>query len=126
MGRRIVFALVVGVVVAGCSAIPAPFLGGDQIVMDVANRSARPATLSVSAAGDQRVVLGAADPAIVPPGVVMKVRFVVPSTGQWAIWANGGELMSNLDLKGRRGVLPVGIEIDRDGNVSWWCQQDCP
>ena len=126
MGRRIVFALVVGVVVAGCGAVPAQFLGGDQIVMDVANRSARPASLSVSATGDQRSVLGAADPAVVPPGVTVKVRFIVPPTGQWAIWANGGELMSNLDLKGRRGALPVGIEIGQDGNVSWWCQQDCP
>ena len=126
MARRIVFALAVGIVIAGCSALPAPFVGGDQIVVEVANRSARPATLSVSAPGDQQRVLGAADPAMVPPGVTMKVRFTVPPQGEWAIWANGGELMGSLDLQGLRGVLPMGIEIGKDGSLSWWCQQACP
>jgi len=106
--------------------IPAPLLGGDAIVMTVTNGSARPATLVVAAPGDVRKIVGTADPSIVPSGSTLTVRFVVPSTNDWAIWANGGELMGPFDLKGRRGKVPMGIDIGADGTPGWWCQENCP
>jgi hypothetical protein len=126
MVRGVALALVAGIMVAGCSVVPARFLGGDQIVMEVANNSPRPVALTVAVPGAKGQVVGAADPAVVPPRVTMKVRFIVPPTGQWAIWANDGELMSDADLKGRRGELPVVMEIQQDGNPTWWCEDDCP
>ena len=56
----------------------------------------------------------------------MTVRFFVPASGGWAIWANGGELMGEFDLKGKRGNVPMGIDIGRDGQPGWWCKADCP
>jgi hypothetical protein len=124
--QSVFLALVVGGLVAGCQMIPAPLLGGDAIVMEVTNGSARLATLVVAEAGDVRKIVGSADPAIVPSGATMKVRFIVPPTGNWAIWANGGELMGDFDVKGRRGNLPMGIDIGADGSPSWWCKDNCP
>ena len=94
--------------------------------MEVSNQSARPATLVVAAPGDVRDVVGSVDPPIVPAHATVTVRFSVPSSGDWAIWANGGELMGSFDLKGRRGNIPMGIDIGADGSSSWWCQGDCP
>ena len=56
----------------------------------------------------------------------MTVRFFVPASGGWAIWANGGELMGEFDLKGKRGNVPMGIDIGQDGQPGWWCKADCP
>jgi hypothetical protein len=122
----VLLAVVVGGLIAGCEVIPAPMLGGEAIVMDVANRSARPATLAVAAPGEERKIVGSAAPAIVPPHTTVTVRFVVPPTGQWAIWANGGELMGSFDVKERRGKIPMGIDIDEGGSPGWWCQGNCP
>jgi hypothetical protein len=124
--RRVLLTLALGGLVAGCEVIPASLLGGDTIVMDVSNQSARRATLAVAAPGEERKIVGSADPAIVPAHTTVTVRFLVPPAGQWAIWANGGELMGSLDLKGRRGKLPMGIDIGADGSPSWWCQGNCP
>jgi hypothetical protein len=125
-GRRVLLALVVGGLVAGCDVLPVPVLNGELIVMDVANLSPRPARLAVAAPGDESQVVGAVDPAIVPAGRTMKVRFFVPPSGSWAIWANGGELMGDHDIKERRGILPMGIDIGPNGELGWWCNGNCP
>ena len=123
---RILLLLVVGALVTACDVIPTPLLGGELIVMEVANHSARPATLVVAAPGEVTKIVGSVDPAIVPAHKSLTVRFSVPPTGQWAIWANGGELMGQFDLKGRRGNVPMGIDIGEDGSPSWWCKGNCP
>lgn len=71
-------------------------------------------------------VVGSVDPPLVPPGTSVKARFLVPRTGNWAIFANGGEMMGNFDLKQRRGNVPIGIDTVADGSQNWWCQENCP
>jgi len=61
--------------------------------MEVANRGAAPARLAVAASGNVGEVVGSVDPSVIPPGRTVTVNFFVPHAGQWAIWANGGELM---------------------------------
>ena len=124
--RRLLLAVLVGGLGAGCDVIPVPVLNGELIVMEVANSSPRPATLAVSAPGNVRDIVGSADPAVVPARRTATVRFLVPATDHWAIWANGGELMSDTDVKGRRGKIPMGIDIAADGSPGWWCKADCP
>jgi len=102
-----------------------PMLDGELIVMDVTNQSPRPATLVV-ARGDRGNVVGSVDPAVIPPRGNATVRFLVPPTGQWAIWANDGELMSDTDVGNQRGSIRMGIDIGPDGSPSWWCERDCP
>ena len=127
IARRILLAFVVGGLVAGCDVLPAPpVLNGDMIVLQVTNSSPRPIPLTVAMPGDERRVVGSVDPPVVPPGTTVMARFLVPRTGQWAIFASGGELMGSVDIKGRRGNLPMGIDISRDGSQSWWCQEACP
>ena len=119
----------VGGLVAGCDVLPAPILNGDLIVLQVKNGSPRPIPLAVAMPGarpgEERVV-GSVDPPIVPAGATVMARFLVPRTGNWAIFANGGEMMSNFDVNDARGNLPMGIDIAVDGSQSWWCTQDCP
>ena len=122
--RRLVFGVVVAGLVAGCGFVP--MLDGDAIVIEVANHSPRPVPLVVASPGEIGKIVGAANPAIVPPGATITARFSVPRTGSWAIWANGGELIGNLDVNGRRGPLPIGIDIDQNGNPGWWCRENCP
>ena len=49
--------------------------------------------------------------------MTVKVRFLVPANDQWAIWANGGELMGEFDVGERRGNIPMGIDIGADGST---------
>jgi hypothetical protein len=127
IARRIVLAFVVGGVVAGCDVLPAPpILNADVIVLQVTNSSPRPIPLTVAMPGDERRVVGSVDPPVVPPGTTVMARFLVPRTGQWAIFANGGELIGSVDVKERRGNLPMGIDISSDGSQSWWCKDACP
>lgn len=76
--------------------------------------------------GDERRVVGSVDPPVVPPNTTLMARFLVPRAGQWAIFANGGELIGQFDVKGRRGDLPMGIDVAVDGSESWWCRENCP
>ena len=111
---------------AACQFVPPQLRGGELIVMEVANRSDAPAQLAVAAMGNLGDVVGSAEPSVVPPRRTVTVNFFVPHAGQWGIWANGGELMGEPDLRGRRGNVPMGIEIGADGQASWWCRADCP
>ena len=86
----------------------------------------RPLALVVATMSDESEVVGSAEPAVVPAGQTMMVNFFVPRSGQWAIWANGGQLMGEPDLRGRRGTVPMGIEVDSNGGLGWWCQGNCP
>ena len=124
-GMPILIALL-AVLIAGCEYIPAQLRGGELIVMEVANRAGRPATLAVAAPGEIGRVIGSAEPAVIPPGQTVTVNFFVPPSGDWAIWANGGELMGSHDIGRRRGSLPMGIEISADGSPAWWCNTNCP
>jgi len=125
-GRRLLLALSLGGVLAACGVLPVPMLDGEVIVMDVTNQSPRPATLVVAAPGQRDKVLGSVDPSVIPARANATVRFLVPKTGQWAIWANDGELMSDTDVGERRGGIPMGIDIGPDGSAGWWCKNDCP
>lgn len=124
--RRVLLAIVVGGLAVGCDVLPVVLPGGQQIVMEVANHSPRPATLAVAVHGDVSKIVGSVTPAIIQAGATATVRFTVPPTDDWAIWANDGELMSDLDLHQRRGNIPMGIDIGSDGSPSWWCKADCP
>lgn len=126
MSRRLMLSLVIAVWVTACGTLPVPIGGGEVIVMNVANKGPGPARLAVAMPGDQGRIVGTADPAIVPAGATVLVRFVVPVGGHWSIWANGGELMGDFDLKGQRGNVPMGIDIGADGSPGWWCQANCP
>ena len=124
---RVLLAVLLAGLFAGCGSLPIPQFGGELIVMEVANESARPATLMVAESGPGGKAVGSVDPAVVPPGTTMIVRFVVPPSGSWAIFANGGEMMGHHDLKERRGDIPMGITIDAQGNQGWWCNgANCP
>jgi hypothetical protein len=124
--RGVLLALVIGGIAAGCDVLPTPILNGDMIVLQVTNSSPRPIPLTVAMPGDERRVVGSVDPPVVPPGTTVMARFLVPRTGQWAIFANGGEMMGSFDLKARRGNLPMGIDISSDGSQGWWCTEACP
>jgi hypothetical protein len=126
MSRRLLLAVVIALWVSGCGVLPVPIGGGEVIVMNVANNSPGPARLAVAMARDEGRVVGTADPTIVPAGQTVLVRFVVPAGSHWSIWANGGELMGDFDLKGQRGNVPMGIVIDVNGSPSWWCEGNCP
>ena len=123
--RRAV-ALVATVLVAACQFVPPQLRGNDLIVMEVKNGAPRPLALVVATMSDESEVVGSAEPAVVPAGQTMMVNFFVPRSGEWAIWANGGQLMGEPDLRGRRGTVPMGIEVDSNGGLRWWCQGDCP
>jgi hypothetical protein len=121
-----VLGAVASLLVAGCQFVPPQLLGGELIVLEVANHAGRPASLVVAAPGNIGEVMGSVDPAVVPPGQTITVRFFVPPSGEWAIWANGGELMGKHDVGAKRGNVPMGIDIGRDGQPGWWCNADCP
>ena len=119
--------LMVGVAtMAGCEAVPAQFLGGEAILMEVANDGPRPVSLAVAAPGDRGLIRGSAEPALLAPRRTATVRFIVPPTEQWAIFVDASELMGSFDVGRRRGAIPMGIEIAADGSLTWWCRADCP
>jgi hypothetical protein len=126
VARRVLLAIVVVGLVAGCDVLPTPILDGDLIVLQVTNNSPRPIPLTVAMPGNEQRVVGSVDPRLVPPGTTVMARFLVPRTGNWSIFAGGGELMGSFDLKERRGNPPMGIDIAVDGSQSWWCKDDCP
>ena len=51
-----------------------------------------------------------------PAGVRRLVTFTVPG-GEWVIYVNDQALVSDIDLGGRRGDLPVKIQIEPNGQV---------
>jgi hypothetical protein len=114
-----------GLVTACALVEPAPPAGTALLQFQVSNQSAAPAEVAVHTRG--RELVGAAQPATVPPRSTVVVSFFVPIAGEWAIFANGGELMGSVDVRGRLGPRnDIGITIDGTGSLSWWCNARCP
>lgn len=116
------------VVVALAACLSGPYMpaGSRQLVIAVTNESLAPAILEVAPmglGGSNRPVgqarwVGSAQPGSVPPGT-HPVTFLVPPTNDWAIYANGGELIGLMDVGNHVGELPIGIVIDRNGQPGW-------
>ena len=113
--------------VVGCLPGPQMPAGSRQLVISVQNGSSRPvpvfvASMGVSEPGGQvpaTAVRGLAQPGIVPPMTTVQVVFTVPPTNDWAIYANGGELIGPADVGGHAGKLPIAIVISADGIPGW-------
>jgi hypothetical protein len=111
---------------SGCLPSPHAPAGSRQLVITVTNDSPVPAILEVAPMGlggvgvpiGQARWVGVAQPASVARGE-QAVTFFVPPGNDWAIYANGGELIGPLDVGSHVGVLPIGIVIDRNGNPGW-------
>ena len=103
---------------------PLPPPGTVPVQLQVANRSPRPVELSVRTGG--RTIPGAVLPPSVAAGATTDVVFHVPMASEWEIDVNDTPLLMRLDLKGRTGAINnLGIEIDRDGGIGWWCNANC-
>ena len=125
MLRPLVLALASGLLSVAC-ALTEPLAppGTIPVQLDVSNKSARPAELAVTSGG--RVIPGAAQPPSLPPGGSADVVFHVPMASDWTITVNRQDLILRMDLKGRTGmIIDKGIEVDQQGNISWWCTRDC-
>ncbi|HEY8168787.1 MAG TPA: hypothetical protein VIF84_08730 [Candidatus Limnocylindrales bacterium] len=120
--------LLVAGVAAGCLSNPGIPAGSSRHVITVSNSAAWPAVLEVGRGGlggqahpvGQANWVGVAQPATVPSGATQPVTFFVPPSGDWSIYANGGELMGSRDVNGR-GRLDLGIQVDANGEPSWSC-----
>ena len=118
---------------SGCLPGPAMAPGSRQLIITVRNDSLVPATLEVAPMGlggvglpiGQARWVGVAQPASVPRGV-HAVTFFVPPGRDWAIYANGGELIGPVDVGSHTGALPIEIVIDRNGDPGWTSPGDWP
>ena len=107
--------IVAALTTSGCLPGPHAPAGSRQLVITVTNDSSAPATLEVAPMGlggagrpiGQARWVGVAQPASLPPGT-QAVTFFVPPGSDWAIYANGGELMGSRDVGSHIGVLPIG------------------
>jgi hypothetical protein len=117
---------VVGAVLAitlfACDQLPLAPGGTRPLVMEVANQSGRPVPLVVATPGRTSDVVGVAQPALIPPGQTLQVRFFVPVSEAWAIYANGGELIGSIDAPERLAPGSYGIQIGPDGGAGWWAE----
>ena len=121
-------AMLVVATLATSGCLPGPYVppGSRQLIITVKNDRLVPATLEVAPMGlgglgrpiGQARGVGVAQPASVPRGE-QAVTFVVPPSSDWAIYANGGELIGPLDVGSHVGVLPIEIVIDRSGDPGW-------
>lgn len=118
-----------GLLVTGCFSGPLPPAGTRPLPVTVMNLSHAPVILEVAPMGLGGVIgrpigqpawTGIARPTTVPPGAKQLVTFFVPQTRDWAIYANGGELMGSSDV-GDRGGLTLGIEVGPNGDPGWSC-----
>jgi hypothetical protein len=98
--------------------------GMRALIIPVANESGRPAVLLV--AEDRHPVgqpVGSAEPAVVPPGQTLDVRFIVPNAPGWAIFVNPGPeigpLLMEVELRNCVGHVPASIQVGPRGEPSW-------
>ena len=128
-GATLITVLALAVAASGCLPGPNAPAGSRRLVITVTNDSMAPAIVEVArmglgtGGGSGRQVgragwVGVAQPASVPPGT-QRVTFMVPPTDDWAIYANGGELIGPIDVGSHVGELPIGIVIDRNGQPGW-------
>jgi hypothetical protein len=113
------FATAAGMLVAACALTePLPPAGTVPLQIEVANKSAREVDLAVSIEG--RPLPGSAQPPVLAAGATADVVFYVPIAAGWMLSVNYEEFLP--DLRGRTGeIVDVGIEVDPQGNVGWWC-----
>ena len=113
------FATAAGMLVAACALTePLPPAGTVPLQIEVANKSAREVDLAVSIEG--RPLPGSAQPPVLAAGATADVLFYVPIAAGWMLSVNYEEFLP--DLRGRTGeIVDVGIEVDPQGNVGWWC-----
>ena len=134
---RLVVALTLGAVLAaGCLPGPAMPAGSRELIIDVNNHSDAPAVLEVAGQGfgtNEALMpvgrgrwVGLARPMIVPPNSSQPVSFFVPPDDRWSIYANGGELIMEIDVRGHTGKLPISIEIDPTRQPGWTSPRDWP
>lgn len=115
--------LVVAAVAGGCALIePMPPAGTVPVQLEVANKSPREVSLSVTIEG--RPLPGSAQPPTLAAGATADVIFYVPIATGWALSVNSEEFLP--ELRGRTGeIVDIGIEVDAQGGVSWWCSGRC-
>jgi hypothetical protein len=108
-----------GMLVAACALTePLPPAGTVPLQIEVANKSAREVDLAVSIEG--RPLPGSAQPPVLAAGATADVVFYVPIAAGWTLSVNHEEFLP--ELRGRTGeIVDVGIEVDPQGNVGWWC-----
>jgi hypothetical protein len=125
MLRLVVFGLAAGVLIAACALTePLPPAGTVPVQLQVQNRSALPAELTVAV--EARPIPGAVQPSSVPAGTTSDVVFHVPMASNWEIQANGQSLIDRSVLRNRTGVIRgMGLTIERDGSAGWWCSDPC-
>jgi hypothetical protein len=113
------FATAAGMLVAACALTePLPPAGTVPLQIEVANKSAREVDLAVSIEG--RPLPGSAQPPVLAAGATADVVFYVPIAAGWTLSVNHEEFLP--ELRGRTGeIVDVGIEVDPQGNVGWWC-----
>jgi len=124
---RLALSIAMSVLAAACALVdPLPPVGTILVRLEVHNGAARPAELAVTSAAN-RPVPDAVQPSSIPPGATADVRFYVPMTSGWTITVNQQDLILSSDLRGRSGVIEdIGIDVDQQGNISWWCRTNCP
>ncbi len=126
--------LAAGLAMAGCLPGRSMPAGSRQVVITVDNQSPLGATIEVAPMGLGGQIgrpvgparwVGVAEPGSVPPGR-HPVSFLVPPTSDWAIYANGGELIGPLDIGSHLGTLPIEIVIMANGDPAWTSPGDWP
>ena len=115
--------LAAGLLVAACALTePMPPAGTVPVQLQVANKSPREVSLSVTIEG--RPLPGSAQPPALAAGATANVIFYAPIATGWALSVNSEEFLP--DLRGRTGeIVDIGIEVDPQGSVSWWCTNRC-
>jgi hypothetical protein len=101
---------------------PLPPPGTVPVQLEVANKSPQQVELAVTI--DGRPIPGSAQPPVLAGGATADVVFHVPIARGWALSVNQEEFLP--DLRGRTGeIVDIGIEVDPQGNVGWWCSGRC-
>ena len=127
MLRRLALGIAVSFLAAACALMdPLPPAGTILVQLEVHNAAPRPAELGVTS-GAGGPLSGAVQPPSLPPGATADVRFFVPMTSGWTITVNKQDLILSSDLHGRTGVIQdIGIDVDQQGGITWWCRSNCP
>ena len=120
MPRLPVLVLASALLVAACALVDPPAPAGTVMLqINVNNQFGRPVDVGVTA--------GEARPSTVPAKTKGDVQFFVPMGRPWTITVNRQDLILQSDVSGRTGIIrDIGIDVDQQGNISWWCQGRCP